>query len=183
MTGPARSPIRADHFTVGTLYAALAGEDSDTRIVVRSDAGEYLFVREVGVEAVHEFYRVDESVITLPAEWVVIIAEPKKPPQCNTKCSTLGFMADWTHRGEYITAKHDVTPQQANEALNDPNAVIFDPDYNSNSGDSVRTIGYSISARHVLSVLTIKSDDAVYGANAWQSNSRDRHYYQQGGPG
>jgi len=66
--------------------------------------------------------------------------------------------------------------------LTNPNAVTFDPDYNSESGDSIRTIGYSISARRVLSVITVEDDGIVYGANAWKSNMRDRQYYQQGGP-
>ena len=91
-------------------------------------------------------------------------------------------MAEWTHRGEYIVAKHEVTPEQADEALDDPNAVTFDPDYNTTSGRSIRTIGYSTSARHVLSVITVEEDGIVHGANAWKSNSRDRQYYQQGGP-
>jgi hypothetical protein len=29
---------------------------------------------------------------------------------------------DWVHRGEYIVAKHQTTPTQADEALDDPNA-------------------------------------------------------------
>jgi uncharacterized DUF497 family protein len=37
---------------------------------------------------------------------------------------------DWTKRGEYL-AKHGVTVIQASEALTDPDAVVFDPDYNS----------------------------------------------------
>jgi uncharacterized DUF497 family protein len=92
------------------------------------------------------------------------------------------LVADWAHRGDYIVAKHDVTPEQANEALDDPNAVIFDPDYNTNSGKSLRTIGYSPSKREVLTVITLKLPSIVYGASAWKSNSRDRRYYQQGGP-
>ncbi|MGO9926138.1 MAG: transposase [Mycobacterium sp.] len=74
-----------------------------------------------------------------------------------------------------------MTPKQADEALDDPNAVTFDPDYNSKSGDSIRTIGYSISAGAVLSVVTIEDDGIVYGASAWKSNSRDRQYYQKRG--
>jgi hypothetical protein len=74
-----------------------------------------------------------------------------------------------------------VTPEQADEALDDPNAVTFDPDYNSKSGDSIRTIGYSTSAGAVLSVITVEDDGIVYGASAWRSNSRDRQYYQKGG--
>lgn len=68
---------------------------------------------------------------------------------------------DWSKRGDYI-AKHGITPEQADEALNDANAVIFDPDYNTKSG------------RH--------KGDVVWGVNAWQSNSRDRRYYRHGGP-
>ena len=89
---------------------------------------------------------------------------------------------DWSQRGHYIVAKRDVTADQANEALSDPNAVTIDPDYNSKSGDSVRTIGYSASAQDVLSVITVEEDGIVYGASAWKSNSRDRRYYLQGGP-
>jgi uncharacterized DUF497 family protein len=90
--------------------------------------------------------------------------------------------AGWTHRGDYIVAKHGVTPAQADEALDDPSAVIFDPDYNSKSRDSVRTIGYSPSFGDVLSVTTVEDEGTVHGSNAWKSNSRDRRYYQQGGP-
>ncbi|WP_322859615.1 transposase [Mycobacterium europaeum] len=90
-------------------------------------------------------------------------------------------MADWTHRRDYIAAKHSVTAEQADEALDDPNAVTFDPDYNSTSGESVRTIGYSTSARAVLAVITVEDDGIVYGANAWKANSRDRSYYYPGG--
>lgn len=88
---------------------------------------------------------------------------------------------DWSKRGDYI-AKHGITPQQADEALNDANAVIFNPDYNTKSGRQVRTLGYSSSAQAVLSVITLDKGNVVWGVNAWQSNSRDRRYYSQGGP-
>jgi uncharacterized DUF497 family protein len=98
-------------------------------------------------------------------------------------CSTLDPMAvDWTHRGEYIVAKHQVTPAQADEALADPDAVTFNPDYNSQTGTSVRTIGYSPSAKTLITVITVHIASVIYGANAWESNSRDRRYYNQGGP-
>jgi uncharacterized DUF497 family protein len=89
---------------------------------------------------------------------------------------------DWSKRAEYIVAKHEVTPAQADEALDDPSAVIFDPDYNTKSGKSVRTIGYSPSKRAVLTVITVEEDGTVYGASAWKSKGRDRRYYRQGGP-
>ena len=39
-------------------------------------------------------------------------------------------------------ARHGITAKQADEALTDPEAVVFDPDYASLSGRSVRTIGW-----------------------------------------
>ena len=102
------------------------------------------------------------------------------------KCNTItyyvcGVAVDWSKRGDYI-AKHQVTPEQADEALNDANAVTFDPDYNTISGQQVRTIGYSPSAQTVLSVITLDKEGVVWGVNAWKSNNRDRNYYREGGP-
>ncbi len=88
---------------------------------------------------------------------------------------------DWTKRGEYL-AKHGVTVTQASEALTDPDAVVFDPDYNSRTGEGVRTIGFSPSAASVMTVITYVMDGVTNGASAWKSNSRDRRYYYQGGP-
>lgn len=61
--------------------------------------------------------------------------------------------------------RHGVTPAEANEALADPDRVVFDPDYASQSGQSVRTIGYSPSAECLLVVITIEKDGVVYGAS------------------
>jgi uncharacterized DUF497 family protein len=87
---------------------------------------------------------------------------------------------DWSMRGEYIVAKHDVTPAQADEALADEQAVVFDPDYNSKSGEGVRTIGESPGLGAILTVITVEDDGTVYGVNAWKANARDRRYYQEG---
>lgn len=73
-------------------------------------------------------------------------------------------------------------PAQADEALADPRAIVFDPDYNSNSGESLRTIGESPSFGGILTVITVEEDGVVYGANAWKANDRDHRYYDQGGP-
>ena len=98
------------------------------------------------------------------------------------ECMTVVIVkVDWSKRGEYIT-KHGVTVAQANEALADADAVVFSPDYNSQIGLSVRTIGYSLSADAVLTVITFVADGITFGASAWKSNGRDRRYYNQGGP-
>ena len=60
--------------------------------------------------------------------------------------STLGLVfghIDGSHRGDYIVAKHGVTPDEAEEAVSDPERIVIDPDYNSTSGRSIRIIGFS----------------------------------------
>lgn len=56
---------------------------------------------------------------------------------------------DWSERGGCI-AKHDVTVEMADDALDDPDAVVFSPDCNSKSGTSDRIIGFSTSAADIL---------------------------------
>ena len=50
---------------------------------------------------------------------------------------------DWTKRGEYL-AKHGVTVTQASEALTDPDAVVFDPDYNSRTGEAFAPLAFRL---------------------------------------
>jgi uncharacterized DUF497 family protein len=69
----------------------------------------------------------------------------------------------WSHRGGYMAERHGVSVEQANEALADPDALVFDPDYASQSGRSVRTIGWSSSAGRLLTVITVTEDDVTYG--------------------
>lgn len=87
--------------------------------------------------------------------------------------------ADWSKRGEYIIAKHQTTPEQANEALADPEALVLNPDPASRSGVSARTIGYSPSRAALLTVITVDEDGTVFGINAWRSNDTDQRKYNQ----
>lgn len=85
---------------------------------------------------------------------------------------TLGVRVDWSHRADYIAARHGVRPQDANEALADSDAVVFLPDYASQSGRSVRTIGWSPSADRLLTVITLADGVLTYGVNAWPGERR-----------
>jgi uncharacterized DUF497 family protein len=87
---------------------------------------------------------------------------------------------DWSHRGDYIVAKHGVTPDEADEALSDPERIVIDPDYNSTSGRSVRIIGFSPTLDDLLTVIVVNEGNVTYGVNAWRSNSRDRRIYEEG---
>ncbi len=85
--------------------------------------------------------------------------------------------ADWSHRGGYIATKHGVTPDEADEAVDDPERIVINPDYNSTSGRSTRIIGFSATAGDLLTVIVLVEDNATYGVNAWRSNARDRRIY------
>lgn len=88
--------------------------------------------------------------------------------------------ADGSHRGDYIVAKHDVTPDEADEALVDPERIVIAPDYNSTSGRSIRIIGFSQTTGDLLTVIVLTEDDMAHGVNAWRSNRRVRRTYEEG---
>lgn len=70
-------------------------------------------------------------------------------------------------------------PEWADEALADPDRLVFDPDYASRSGRSVRTIGFSPHADRLLVVITLVDGGVRWGVNAWVANERDRRAYGQ----
>jgi hypothetical protein len=81
-----------------------------------------------------------------------------------------------------MAERHGVTVEQADEALADPDALVFDPDYASQSGRSVRTIGWSSSAGRLLTVITVTEDDVAYGVNGWPANDIDARHYRDADP-
>ena len=85
---------------------------------------------------------------------------------------------------DHMFGRHQVTPEQADEAVNDVEAVWFDPDPKSRSGQSVRVIGYSYSARSVLTIILLHAHNQLeprswYGVNGWRSNSTERRIYRE----
>lgn len=79
-----------------------------------------------------------------------------------------------------------MTTEIADEAVNDPDAVWYDPDPASNSGLGVRVVGYSHTYGAVLVVLLLRADqDEVsefgwIGLNAWRANDSYRNRYLNG---
>jgi len=73
-----------------------------------------------------------------------------------------------------------VAPEEADEALLDPERIVIDPDYNSTSGRSVRIIGFSQSVDDLITVIVLEDAGVVYGVNAWRSNAKDRRIYEDG---
>ncbi|AXQ53107.1 hypothetical protein SEA_RANDO14_87 [Mycobacterium phage Rando14] len=89
-------------------------------------------------------------------------------------------MAKWVaDRAEHL-ARHDVTIEQAEEALNDAARVTLDPDPASKSGRGVRVIGYSPSAGTILCVLTVVHEGVLYGSTAYPANGTYRRIYHEG---
>ena len=86
---------------------------------------------------------------------------------------------DWTHGAAHMKDNHGITPEVANQALGDPDRVVIDPDYNSRSGQSVRIIGFSVTADDIITVIVVVDDGTEFGANGWVSNSKDRSIYSQ----
>lgn len=87
---------------------------------------------------------------------------------------------DWQHGAEHMWSGHQVSVEQANEALADDERIIADPDPASRSGQSARVIGYSPSAATVLVVILVHREDrpgAWWGANGWRANSTERRTY------
>lgn len=89
-----------------------------------------------------------------------------------------GVGADWSRRGDYMATRHGVSVEQADEALTDPDALVFDPDYASRSGRGVRTIGWSPSTGRLLTVITVAEGGVVYGVNGWSANDVDTRRYE-----
>jgi hypothetical protein len=87
---------------------------------------------------------------------------------------------DWTHGAAHMKDNHGITPEVANQALGDPDRVVIDPDYNSRSGQSVRIIGFSVTADDIITVIVVVHDGTEFGANGWVSNSKDRSIYSRG---
>lgn len=86
--------------------------------------------------------------------------------------------ADWTLRGAYI-GKRGLSPVEANEAIDDPERVVIDPDPATKSGRGVRIIGYSTTAKAALTVIVLDDKGVTYGVNAWKANARDQRIYKE----
>lgn len=93
---------------------------------------------------------------------------------------------DWTDRADYIRNRSqrrpgdtDIEPAWTNEAWNDPDAIWYEPDPASKSGEAVRVIGYSPTARMVIVIIALPKQDHWAGMSAWKANrSYQRRYWE-----
>jgi hypothetical protein len=78
-----------------------------------------------------------------------------------------------------MQAQHQVTVQQANEALADSGALLFDPDPKNSSGQSARLIDYSPTAAAVLVVILVRREDRP---GSWWAPTAGGHTARTAGP-
>lgn len=92
------------------------------------------------------------------------------------------FRVDWRYGADHMWTRHQVTVNEANEALGDVDAVWLDPDPKSSSGRSIRVIGYCLSREDLLTLILVRESGVewLWGANAWPSNEGDRTVYREG---
>ncbi len=84
-----------------------------------------------------------------------------------------------------MQAQHQITVQQADEALADPDALLFDPDPKGTPAKSARLIAHPPTADAVLVVILVRREDQPglwWGANGWRANSTDRRTNAEGKP-
>jgi hypothetical protein len=97
---------------------------------------------------------------------------------------------DWEHRAEHIRRRSErkghgeepnIEPEWATEAAMDPNRLVGDS--GSESGSSVRVVGYSQAARMTLTVLLVPKTSPAgadwWGASAWAADPSDCQAYDE----
>lgn len=72
--------------------------------------------------------------------------------------------------------RHEITPEQAEEALADPYVLAYIPDPASKSGQSDRYIGMC-ERTGVLVVIVVRHLGRQYGANGWRANDQATKAY------
>lgn len=82
----------------------------------------------------------------------------------------------------HIWERHQVRPAEANEAVNDIDAIWYEPDPASKSGLTDRVVGYSPTREQVLCVVVLKVEGDYQGINAWPANASYRRRYNKGTP-
>jgi hypothetical protein len=74
----------------------------------------------------------------------------------------------------------DIEPEWAQEAMDDPELVAFEPDPKSRIG-AARFIGESTSSGLIVVIAYRDLDGILHGVNAWPATGADRNVYTGGG--
>jgi hypothetical protein len=67
------------------------------------------------------------------------------------------------------------------EAVNDPDRLVDEPDPQSAHADSVRIVGYSVTAQMVITIVALRDRHGVlHGASAWKTRGAPLRQYLEG---
>lgn len=124
-------------------------------------------------------------MIGLRAQFTLIVTGlcPEPLPRYTARITLRSvFEVYWSPETEgHMWERHQVTPNQANEAARDAAAVWYEPDPASKSGLTSRVVGYSHSREAVLCVILLPiAGDGYDGINAWPANTTYRRIYREG---
>lgn len=72
----------------------------------------------------------------------------------------------------------DIEVGWAQEAVDDPRAMVSDPDPRSQTGAS-RIVGYSPTAGFIITVIALRLDEELWGVSAWKTSGAERRNYQE----
>ncbi|CAN5220380.1 hypothetical protein BH09ACT3_BH09ACT3_07840 [soil metagenome] len=78
----------------------------------------------------------------------------------------------------HMWERHGVTPDEAEEAIDDLDALLRSPDPASRSGKSDRYLGWSSTRGELLVVIVVRHEGRLYGSNAWLANEAHRKLYE-----
>lgn len=83
-------------------------------------------------------------------------------------------------RSERYSNAQNIEPAWTFEAANDPDRVWIEPDPKSIDGRGIRIIGYSRSARMIVTIIALRASGRYYGQTAWPASRRERSLYETG---
>lgn len=79
----------------------------------------------------------------------------------------------------YVDAQR-VEPDWTTEVVNDPDQLVDEPDPKSAHVNSVRIVGYSVTARMVITVVALRdASGLLHGASAWKTRGAALRQYRE----
>lgn len=82
--------------------------------------------------------------------------------------------------GRYENSRN-IEPEWTAEVVCDPDRLVNEPDPKSAHANSVRLVGYSPTARMVITVVALRDSSGVlHGATAWKTRGAALRQYREG---
>jgi len=84
-------------------------------------------------------------------------------------------------RSDRYAGAFDIDPAWTMEVVADPDRLVDEPDPKSAQANSVRIVGYSLTAQVVVTVVALRDRAGVlHGASAWKTSGAPLRQYLEG---